>query len=91
MKFWYSLDRTLTGFRVGSDAVDKRKVTRALAGIKPQSFERTAHIVDTALTEISNLTNKMMTKYTGNICLRARISGSFCEHSYELSNCRGNR
>lgn len=58
MKFWYSLDRTITGFRPGIDAVNKRKVSRALAGIKSRSFERTAHILDTTLTELSNLTNK---------------------------------
>jgi hypothetical protein len=58
MKFWYSVDKALTGFRAGSDAVDKRKVSRGLDGIKPRSFKRTVHILDTTLTEISYLTNK---------------------------------
>lgn len=47
-----------TGFRAGSEAVDKRKVSRGLDGIKPRSFERTVHILDTTLTELANLTNK---------------------------------
>ena len=53
-----NLERTLIGFRAGSDAVDKRKVSRGLGGIKPRSFERTVHLLDTKVNELYSLTNK---------------------------------
>jgi hypothetical protein len=54
------MDRALIGFRAGTDAVYKRKVSRPLAEIKlwSRSFERTAYILDTTLPELSNWTNR---------------------------------